>query len=115
MRLAICAVVAHAITAYGSAQAGERTKVPQPGEKIVCNGGNRLEPFVPDPKTAVAIFLAVEGARAQNADKKNFPDVDVLERGGYWEVFRHGPGTDGGLELEISKCTGRINRARFAG
>ena len=112
MRPAILAVIAYAIVGGSPAQADEGARVPQPGEKIICKGGRLLEPFVPDTKTAIAIFLAVEAARVPDADKKNFPDVGVLEQGGYWEVFRHGSGLDSSeLELEMSKCTGRITRA----
>ena len=76
---------------------------------------NGLEPYIPDPATAKAIFLAVETARVPNADKARYPLVDVFDKEGRWLVFRHSATALGGgqLELEMSKCTGRIYRAGF--
>ena len=83
---------------------------------IVCKPQpNGLEPYIPDPATAKAIFLAVEAARVPNANRSTFPLVDVLDKDGRWIVFRHSATAVGGgqLELEMSKCTGRIFRADF--
>ena len=76
---------------------------------------NGLEPYIPDPATAKAIFLAIEAARVPNADKTTFPLVDVFDKGSRWIVFRHSATAVGGgqLELEMSKCTGRIYRGGF--
>jgi hypothetical protein len=76
---------------------------------------NGLEPYIPDPATAKAIFLAVETARFPKADKAAYPLVDVFDKDGRWVVFRHSATVLGGgqLELEMSKCTGRIYRAGF--
>jgi hypothetical protein len=84
--------------------------------KMACGSkANLLEPYVPDPQTAKAIFLAVEAARVPQADKRQFPLVDVMEKPGRWVVVRHSASAVGGgqLELEISKCTGTIYRAGF--
>jgi hypothetical protein len=75
-----------------------------------------LEPYVPDPATAKAIFLAVETARVPKADRSTFPLIVVFDKGDRWIVFRHNSTALGGgqLELEIAKCTGRIYRAGFS-
>ena len=86
------------------------------GSAVVCKPKHGLlEPYVPDPATAKAIFLAVEAARVPKADKSTFPLIDVFDKGDRWVVFRHSATAVGGgqLELEMSKCTGRIYRAAF--
>jgi len=87
-----------------------------PPHPVTCAAGHGgLEPYVPDAATAKAIFLAVETARAPNANRSHFPMIDVFDKGDRWVVFRHNATDIGGgqLELEIGKCTGRIYRAAF--
>lgn len=94
----------------------------------LCPGpGVLAKAAVPDPKTATAIFLAVEKILAPHRDLRRFPLVKYTDEGDHWAVFRtapnrgsHTPGvlvmTIGGgqLEMNIAKCNGAISNAAFS-
>jgi hypothetical protein len=84
-------------------------------------------PFVPDAKTATAIFRNVEHAIYPGADLKRFPLIKAKDEGDYWTVFRtRGPIKQpadgrtfivewggGQLSMRIDKCTGAVRQAAY--
>ncbi|GAA0653305.1 hypothetical protein [Brevundimonas lenta] len=83
--------------------------------------GEPGKPLVTSAETAIAIYVAVERDFFPAADPVGFPQVEAVDRGDWWAVFRYRPAeqgadgelllTSGGgqLSVRIAKCDGAVS------
>lgn len=105
--------------------------VADPPAPVICEKlpGMLAGPYVPDPETAQAVFLALESRIFPGRNIAAFPRVMVTDAGGSWTVFRTAAepaisdpvalpeggsvvsmrGGNGQLEMRIDKCSGAIS------
>jgi hypothetical protein len=119
------AAVTLALAAFGGVSAGATTEQQSPS--CAPRWGKPGAPLVASAQTAKEMFVAVEREFFPRADKAQYPDVDAMDDGKWWSVFRwRDPDRDrkpngdivisgggGQLSMHIDKCTAAISHVFF--
>lgn len=88
----------------------------------------KTTPLVASAETAKDLFIAIERDFFPQANKTEYPDVEAIDSGAYWDVFRRrSPDRDpqpegyitiraggGQLSMRIDKCTSAISHMQLS-